>query len=176
MKEKRNLLLITIDCLRPDHLGTYGYPRNTPPRIDRFAEEGLLFRNAITNGCGTPDAFRPLLASTYPDFAPDPDYRLRRTHRTLAQVLRRSGYRTAGYHSNPHLSHHFGYHRGFDTFDDHLHAPLFLLRAKERVRTLLEKLVWPFIFLHRLYLNLPRPQRPPYAPADVITRQAMEWL
>ena len=46
--EARNVLLITIDTLRADHLGTYGYPRATSPRLDALGREGTVFEHAYT--------------------------------------------------------------------------------------------------------------------------------
>ncbi|MGY8804601.1 MAG: sulfatase-like hydrolase/transferase, partial [bacterium] len=48
-----NVLLISIDTLRPDHLGAYGYERATSPRIDRLAAEGALFETAISSSSWT---------------------------------------------------------------------------------------------------------------------------
>ena len=43
-----NLVLISVDCLRADHVSTYGYTRNTTANIDRFGTEGVIFRNAAS--------------------------------------------------------------------------------------------------------------------------------
>jgi len=48
--QRPNVLLITIDSLRRDHLGCYGYKRNTSPNIDNLAKEGILFTQAISQG------------------------------------------------------------------------------------------------------------------------------
>ena len=49
MKPK-NVILITIDCLRADHVSCYGYSRNTTPNLDELANKGILFKQAIVNG------------------------------------------------------------------------------------------------------------------------------
>jgi len=64
--EKPNVLLITVDCLRPDHLGCYGYSRDTSPNIGSMAARGALFLKAIANGGRTPDSFPSILASQLP--------------------------------------------------------------------------------------------------------------
>ncbi len=61
-----NIILITIDSLRFDHLGCYGYPRNTSPNIDNLASKGALFLEAISNGGVTASAFPSILASARP--------------------------------------------------------------------------------------------------------------
>lgn len=50
-----NAILITIDALRADHLGCYGYGKNTSPNIDELTSKGILFLQAISNGGGTPE-------------------------------------------------------------------------------------------------------------------------
>jgi len=92
----RDMLLVSIDALRADHVGAYGYARNTTPRIDALAREGTLFSHAY---CPTPHTsysvtsmmtgkyMRPLLALG-----------LGEDSQTLASQLRRYGYRTAGFY------------------------------------------------------------------------------
>lgn len=62
---KRNIILITIDSLRADHLGCLGYQRNTTPHLDNLAKEGVLFTRAISCGPDTPTSITPLLTSSY---------------------------------------------------------------------------------------------------------------
>lgn len=64
--EKPNILLITVDSLRHDHVGAYGYALPTTPNIDRIAKEGILFKNAIAQGGWTSPAMISLFTSTYP--------------------------------------------------------------------------------------------------------------
>lgn len=61
----KNVILITIDSLRADHLSCLGYHKNTTPNLDNLAEEGVLFTNAISCGTDTPTSMAPLLTSTY---------------------------------------------------------------------------------------------------------------
>lgn len=61
-----NVMVVTVDSLRPDHLGCYGYGRSTSPFIDRLAREGTLFRNAFTQGGWTSPAIVSLFTSYYP--------------------------------------------------------------------------------------------------------------
>ena len=51
--ERPNIVLISVDTLRPDHLGAYGYARNTSPRIDRLASGGAVFENAVSSSSWT---------------------------------------------------------------------------------------------------------------------------
>lgn len=61
----KNVILITIDSLRCDHLSCLGYHKNTTPNLDQMADEGVLFTNAISCGPDTPSSIAPLLTSTY---------------------------------------------------------------------------------------------------------------
>lgn len=112
-----SIVLITIDCLRFDHVSAYGYDRPTTPNIDRLAERGTRFTRAFSNGPGTRFAFKALNAGTYP-------LRIRgsglpaRSGVTLAEHLSEQGYRTAGFVDNPFLTRYFNHHRGFSTFFD----------------------------------------------------------
>jgi len=60
------VVLLTVDSLRPDHLGCYGYPRPTSPRIDRLSREGTLFLHAATQAGWTSPAMVSLLTGLYP--------------------------------------------------------------------------------------------------------------
>ena len=64
-RDHMNVVLITIDTVRPDHLGCYGYLRARTPNIDRIAGESVVFTQAITNGSYTKPAFPAILSSTY---------------------------------------------------------------------------------------------------------------
>lgn len=108
-------VLITVDCLRPDHVHTYGYERKTTPNIDSLASEGAMYTDAYSNGPGTRWAFRAISMGVYPlriDGAGLPG----RGGTTLAEVLSEHGYRTAAFADNPFLTSHFNQDRGFDSF------------------------------------------------------------
>jgi len=116
--EVSNIILITIDSLRYDHLGCYGYARNTSPNIDSLAARGVKFLQAISNGGGTPTAFPPILASALPPLDRTESGAVLQRSATLAEVLKDAGYQTAAFHSNPFLSRLYGYSKGFDLYDD----------------------------------------------------------
>jgi choline-sulfatase len=63
----RDVIVISIDCLRADHLGTYGYSKPTSPNIDRFAEESLVFENSYSQGTNTGHSFTSMYRSSYAD-------------------------------------------------------------------------------------------------------------
>ena len=176
--QKPNIILITIDALRLDHLDCYGYRRNTSPYIDSLAAKGVLFSQAISNGGQTPDAFPSILASAQPRVAHFGSIWRPRT--MLAEKLKEVGYQTAALHSNPLLSRYHGYDRGFDLFSDGLgESGLFRRRIWVRTKvgslhslankTLrkLSKILSPV---------LSRVGQEPIITAEMINNRALSWL
>ena len=164
-----NVLLITIDTLRADHLGAYGYPRPTSPRIDALARSGALFERAYTFWPKTRGSFvvmmtgrRPSVngySKTHPilvDFNP-----------TLAGVLKEAGYRTTALVDNPNVAARYGYSKGFDRYretweEKALDSEMARTRAitGEAVEFLRERRPEPFLlWLH--YVNPHAPYTPP---------------
>lgn len=92
--QKPNIILITVDSLRPDHLGCYGYYRNTSPNIDKLAREGIIFKNVIAQSNWTASSIPSLLTSTYMHThgVKECKYRLNSSLYTLAEVMRYNGY------------------------------------------------------------------------------------
>jgi arylsulfatase A-like enzyme len=132
-----NVLLLTVDTLRADHLGAYGSAVRTP-RIDRLASEGVLFERAIAQASWTRASYGSLLTSLYPSqhgayitnqaveagkpFRQVFSGALRTEPVTLTERLRDRGYRTVAIQSNWQASGAQGFDRGFDVF---VHAALF---------------------------------------------------
>ena len=114
-----NLLLVTIDTLRADHLSSYGYERETSPELDRLAAQGLLFEDASTPRAKTTPALASLFTGLYPhdhgvrDLLTPIDAR----HALLAESFRRAGYQCAAIVGNyVLLERHCGLARGFDHY------------------------------------------------------------
>lgn len=110
-----NVLLITIDALRPDHLGCYGYKRNTSPNIDKIAKEGVIFTQAIAQSGWTGSSVFSILTSTntYTHSVFYCGDVLNPSIPTLAQVLRDNNYLTTAINTCE-IGNIFG--RGFDRF------------------------------------------------------------
>lgn len=112
-----NVLLISVDTLRADHLGAYGYPLPTSPEIDRIAREGVLLTDAITPVPTTAPALASLLTSKHADghtvrenFGELPD-----AITTIAEAFSEAGYDTAAFYGNGAIKNGFG--QGFETFE-----------------------------------------------------------
>jgi arylsulfatase len=114
-----NIILLSADALRADHLSCYGYHRETSPILDKLASESIRFENAYSASSHTREAVPALLTGEYPDVAVDDNYRLATD--TIALALSEEGFATGGFHSNPFVSRAYGFDEGFDTFDDDLH-------------------------------------------------------
>ncbi len=116
-----NVLIITVDTLRPDALGWVS-GRNATPAIDRVASEGFRFPSAVAP---VPLTF-PSHAAIFTGFLPrrlglrDNGQMLGAKPETLAEILKRSGYATAAFVSGYPLASEFGLDRGFDHYDDRL--------------------------------------------------------
>ena len=115
-----NVVLISIDSLRPAHLGTYGYERSTSPNIDRLANDGVVFENHISSTSWTLPAHAAIFSSL-PDSVhgcTDTDRILADEVTTLAEVFAAAGYHTAGFFAGPYLHPAFGLGQGFEHYEN----------------------------------------------------------
>jgi arylsulfatase A-like enzyme len=114
-----NVVLISIDTLRADHLSCYGYGRNTSPAIDELAKGGVLFENAVSSTTWTlpahaamftslPDAIHSVLTTSS---------RLDPERITIQEIMKNQGYATAAFYSCPFLDPLFGLDQGFDLYE-----------------------------------------------------------
>lgn len=102
--ENTNVILVSLQCLRPDHLGVYGYPKETSPNMDRLAKSSILFDDTVAQANLTPVAMMSVLTSQYPrvngmiafDAAKDAV-----KSRTLPEILKYYGYTTAAVSGSP---------------------------------------------------------------------------
>jgi arylsulfatase A-like enzyme len=118
---ERSLVLITVDCLRADHCGFYGYLRSTTPFLDSLASESFVVSAAIVAGAPTYYSLPAILASRMPLALGRDVVGLAPGEKTLATVLRESGYATGAFSAaNPYISSRFGYDEGFEVFRDFL--------------------------------------------------------
>lgn len=166
----RNIVLITIDSLRADHLGCYGYKQKTSPNIDKLAKNGVLFSKCISNSPTTLTSFRTILTSTYPTMYNDRYLSKKRT--TIAEVLQKKGLHTAGFHSNPFLSKYYGYDRGFDVFYDSVFFNQLISedKLKGKVESILNWMRYAFFTLTCHAFGTP------HESIDKINRKVLYWL
>ena len=132
-----DVILVSLDTLRADRLGAYGYPRPTSPRLDALAREGVLFRTAIAQAPWTRPSHASMLMSRYPGEAG------RATTPALAEALWRAGWRTTALTGGGQVDYRFDiFQRGFESFQathwiDDLESVVRLLEAGRSRRDLL---------------------------------------
>ena len=118
-----SVLLVTIDPLRADHLGAYGYPEPVSPNIDTLAARGMVYERAIAASSRTAPSHASILTSRWVrghSIAHFNGYSRLGGEPTIAAVLRPEGYATAAFVSNGVLGRRMGLTRGFDVYDDEL--------------------------------------------------------
>ncbi|HUP50180.1 MAG TPA: sulfatase-like hydrolase/transferase [Thermoanaerobaculia bacterium] len=146
-----NVLLVTLDTTRADHIGAYGYPGARTPNIDALAREGVLFEHCITPSAYTLPSHASIMTGLYPPahgVRLNGDAALGDSQTTLAERLSADGYRTGAFVGAFVLDGRWGLRQGFDHYDDH-----FQLGPDQR-------------------LDLARVQRP----ANQVVDAALQWL
>ncbi len=116
-----NVLLVTIDTLRADYVGAYGSARGLTPTLDEFAAAGLRFEHTYAHVPLTLPSHASLLTASYPTRNGVHDngtFRLGASTPTVAEALKRAGYRTGAFIGAFVLDARFGLGRGFDVYDD----------------------------------------------------------
>ena len=118
----RNLLLVTIDTLRADHVGAYGYARSQASFVDQLAQSGATFERAYAAAPITLPSHATLMTGRYPPghASRDNGMHVSRTVPTIATELKTHGFKTAAFVAAFPLDHQFGLDRGFDVYSDRL--------------------------------------------------------
>jgi arylsulfatase A-like enzyme len=186
MSRTRNVLYITVDSIRADHVGHLGYDEPTTPRIDDLADRGLACTRAIASGIPTFYSFKSLLGGTA-SLGHSKDIGMPPETTTLAEAFRDRGYRTAGFNAgNAWLTRGYEYDRGFETFRDFItdetssdEDSLFsgVMPVLQRAQSLVDGI--DFIedkagFAARTAFSLVGKQ--PLEDAETITDAALDWL
>jgi arylsulfatase A-like enzyme/Tfp pilus assembly protein PilF len=151
VKPQPSVVFITIDTLRADHLGCYGYKQIRTPNIDALAGESFRFERAYTPVPVTLPAHTAIFTGTYPTLSGMHDFsgnKLNPKQPTLASVLKQQGYATGAVLGSAVLDSRFGLNQGFDFYYDH------------------------FDFNRLQESNLEEMERP----GNVVTDVALEWL
>ena len=122
-KGEKNVILISLDTLRADHLNCYGYTaRETSPNIDEFARDGTRFATVISSSPWTTPSHMSILTSLYPSYhgvnGPfgNTMRRLNMKVPTIAERLRAAGYVTAAFTGRGSISARYGFSKGFDRY------------------------------------------------------------
>lgn len=187
-ERRPNLLLVTIDTIRADHLGCYGYFRNTSPNLDAFAAESMVFDDCFAPVATTLPSHLSLLTAAYPmehgvlantgsahrRFVPNPALR------TYAEIAGEAGYRTAAFVSAAPLKRHTGIDAGFDLFDEPAGAERRAEETNEAVSAWLETMdgrpwfAWVHYFDPHVTYAPPPPWDSYYSMDDDLVRHLSE--
>ena len=172
----RNLVLITIDTLRADHVGGYGYARARTPMLDGLAAGGALFERAYSAAPITLTSHATLMSGRYPPGhgARDNGMHVSAGVPTLATELHTRGFKTGAFVAAFPLDHQFGLDRGFDVYSDRLPRGPDGRQANERPGSQVadEAIAWLNTVISRQSSVVSRPARPPQPGADQATDQA----
>jgi hypothetical protein len=178
-----NLLLVSIDTLRADHVGFLGYPRGTTPFLDSLAARGQVLTNALVPLPATGPSHASLLTGLHPleHTVLSNSMTLPDGVETLAEVLREHGYFTMGAVAVSHLGSHYGFGQGFDVLSDKWDPspPNTVARRtadalNEDVFRLLDAYVRQrgsqplFLFVHYFDVHSPYSRHPDFAMAEPI--------
>ncbi len=160
-----NVLLISIDTLRPDHLHCYGYDRRTSQAVDQLAADGVLFKTAIAQAPSTLPSHASMFTSLIPSHHGAFHHagaRVASSVPTMAEILLSHGYRTAGFHGGGQMSPAYGLDRGFESYK--------LILGEHLEQVVDEATAWLessgsekfFMFLHTYEVHVPYRAPPEY--------------
>ena len=167
LTDRPNLLLISVDTLRSDRLGCYGYGRDTSPNIDLIADKGVLFEHAFSASPKTTPSHMSILTGLYPrahnvymwDMDSHGTYSGRRLSEkvtTLAEILKEYGYTNVAFTGGANVAGEIGFDRGFEIYDESADTEAACRWLEENV----EKKF--FLFYHTYYAHDPYLPPPPY--------------
>lgn len=173
LEPSRGVILISIDTLRADALGAYGYELPTSPAFDELARRGTLFEHAVVQYPSTLTSHMSIFTGLYPrehQVLP-PSTVLSGAIPTLPELFQAQGFRTAGHTEGGFVAGGYGFRRGFDEFTDTAYrSDTDVERTFERgldfLRSLQDKERF-FLFLHTYSVH------DPYEPPD--SYRAMFW-
>jgi len=168
-----NVILIALDTLRLDHLGIYGYAKNTSLNIDKLTSSGIVVKKATTQATYTLPSFMSVFTSLYPSVHSigniDDNQSLNLGIITLPEILHKNGYYTNAFVDAPYVGSFYGFSRGFDSFDEKsvLEGNGGIAARNERIYPLLDNLKSKkfFLFLHYMDIHAPYGQSEQYVSA-----------
>jgi arylsulfatase A-like enzyme len=176
-----NVILISLDTLRADHLGCYGYPRNTSPNIDLIAQEGALFLQNFAHAPGTYPSHWSMMTAMFPNnhyYYYHMDHFYNPSLLTLASLLRDAGYLTAAYTGGAGVSARLGFAQGFDSYFEYKGSGLeqesledLYRKSQNWIETYKNRKF--FLFLHTYEIH--DPYIPPKEFRQKISQEKLKW-
>jgi hypothetical protein len=176
----RNVVLITIDTLRADRLGAYGYARARTPTLDALAKAGTTFDRAYSASPVTLPSHATLLTGRYPPGhgSRDNGMRMSADTPTLATTLQPRGLKTAAFVAAFPLDHQFGLNRGFDVYGDRIPRGPDGRIANERPASQVvdDAIAWLRQVAGRAQPPVPSPQPPAPSPQSPMRPESRSWV
>jgi len=168
-QSENNIILISLDTLRADHLSVYGYHKNTSPNTDALAKDSIIFYNAIAPSSWTLPSHMSLMTSLYPIHhnVKKEDSILKPSIITLAQILTNNKFYCAAFTGGGFLSSHYGFSKGFDFYQENPKDALLFDAARKLSSYAVNWLNYNkdkkfFLFLHTYQIHNPYFTPPPY--------------
>jgi arylsulfatase A-like enzyme len=169
-----HVLLIMVDTLRADHLGTFGATQVKTPHIDQLAADGIRYPNAFAQASWTRPSVASILTGLYPSShgAVHKADMLRDGVITLAEALGAGGYRTVGFPNNVNVTASFNFQQGFGEF--HYLAPsLFFWASEDAAKLSLYNILR---LVRERFLSRSIDVYNYYQPAEAVTGAVVDWL
>jgi arylsulfatase A-like enzyme len=171
-RKPRGVIFLVTDTLRKDHLNIYGYHRETVIHLKKFADQGVAFNHAISQGTWTKVSVPSMMTSLYPltSTVLDMEHSLPASAKTIAEVFRDEGYATVAYSSVPFTGKANNMHQGYDELHESGSVSDRDYNSKT-ARHYVDRLIsWLkehgedpyFVFLHVFDPHSPFRPRPPY--------------
>lgn len=174
----RDVVLVTVDSLRADHVGWHGYDRDTTPHLDSRVKEAHRFTNAFSHACSTRPSFPAILTSSHALMHGGCEF-ISKDRTLISEAFSDAGFSTAGFHSNLYLSEDFGYNRGWDKFFDSKTNPSLLTKIRNTVKSKLHNESVTYELLQKIFDATERGTGvelgSAYVRADEITDRAIDW-
>ena len=167
------VLLISIDCLRPDYLGVYNPQMKTSPHLNRLAQESIVGLNSTAQASTTAPSHKSILYSLYPGVHKSSMYSVPEEKlKNPMQILQSKGFTTAAFVGGGQISHTFGFGRGFHTYWEPKGKQKFRFNRTEKMavdwlRQNYQKKF--FLFLHTYEVHCP------FAPPDKYFQKFSSW-
>jgi len=167
-EDRPNILLISLDTLRPDHTTLYGYGRDTSPFLAEFARQGVVFENAFSQSPKTATSHMTIFTGLYPSVhgienLSEENRRLSSEIPTLASLLSQAGYRTEAVAGGGNVSGELGFDRGFDVYSGSADARDMFQQADGVLSRLAGASEPFFVFLHTYEVHDPYVPDPDFA-------------
>ena len=167
-----NLLFISIDTLRADRLGLYGYGRETSPNLDKFAKESVVFENMVSVSSWTLPTHVSMFTGLYPSshgVSLPSKVQIGENTKTLAELLKEKGYRNFAFTGGGYVGPRYGFGRGFESYgvhkekkrDEKYDIEPSIAQFKEKISSLKSEENF-FVFFHTFDVHCPYNSPEPY--------------